>query len=309
MNEVVRQFLSDYLRDHRAEVVARATDWVVGEARDLQGKRPREETQRLVEKVVGWNEALILQADSGPLTEFIGFVTSYRAASEFHISTLLRGFCSFRAAMAELLAPPRVDAELAFHSLRIVEDAYHTAIFQMGDEYVGKLNRTLVQRRQQLEEDLAKVAEQHQREFQEAMALIHRQQDLLHQVSLPMIRVFQGVLVLPVIGELSAERAQELIQRLLEAIVSNRVQIAILELTGLPTVNQVAAAALIKAGRAVRLIGARMLLVGISAQTAAALAMQSLEHELPQSFSTLADGLRVALREQGLEVRLTHPKQ
>jgi rsbT co-antagonist protein RsbR len=308
MNEVVRQFLFDYLRDHRAEVVARATDWVVGESRDLQGKRPREETQRLVEKVVGWNEALILRADSAPLSEFIGFVTSYRAASEFHISTLLRGFCSFRAAMAELLAPPRVDAALAFHSLRVVEDAYHTAIFQMSDEYVGKLNHTLVQRRQQLEEDLAKVAQEHQREFQEAMALIHRQQELLHQVSLPMIRVFQGVLVLPVIGELSAERAQELIQRLLEAIVSNRVRTAILELTGLPTVNQIAAAALIKAGRAVRLIGARMMLVGISAQTAAALAMQSLDDELPQSYSTLADGLRVALREQGLEVQLTHTK-
>lgn len=304
----VRLFLSDYLRERREEVIERATDWVVAQSKDLGGKRPREETRKLVDGVVRWNEALILRSDAVPLAEFIGFVTAYRAASEFQISTLLRGFCSFRAAMAELLAPPQVDPTQAFLALRVIDDAYLTAIFQMGDEYVAKLNRTIVERRQQLEADLARVAEQHQREYQDAMAMIHRQQDLLHKVSLPVITVFQGVLVVPVIGELSSERADDLIHRLLDAIVANRARVAILDLTGLPTVSEQAAQSLVKAARAIRLIGAKVLLVGISAATAATLATHSFEEELPQSFATLADGLRVALGEQGFTVERAKPK-
>ena len=80
------------------------------------------------------------------------------------------------------------------------------------------------------------MAAQHQLEFQEAMAVIHKQQDLLVKVSLPVISLFQGVLVVPLIGELSAERAEQLTYRLLDAIVRNRAQVAILDLTGLPSV-------------------------------------------------------------------------
>lgn len=307
-SDPVRQFLADYLREHRSTVIETATDWVVSQSRDLRGSRPREETRKLVDGVVRWNEALILRSDGVPLAEFIGFVTAYRAASEFHISTLLRGFCSFRAAIAELLAPPQVDAALAFRALRLVDDAYLTAIFQMGDEYVGKLNRTIVERRQQLEEDLARVAAEHQREHRQAMELIHRQQDLLHKVSLPVISVFQGVLVVPLIGELSTERADELIHRLLDAIVANRAHVAILDLTGLPVVSELAARAILRAAKAIGLIGAKVMLVGISASTAPALAEQCAGEALPASFATLADGLRVALSEQGFTVQRATPK-
>lgn len=303
MRESVEQVLATMLGERRAEVVERATDWVIAQARDLQGRRPRDETKRLVEGVVRWNEALILRKDSVPLAEFIGFVTAYRASSEFHISTLLRGFCSFRAAMAELLAPPRVDPTTAYSCLRIVDDAYLTAIFQMGDEYVNKLNRTILERRAQLEADLARVAAQHDREFQEALAVIQKQRDLLHEVSLPVISVFHGVLVVPLIGELSAERADELIHRLLVAIVDNRAKVAILDLTGLPFVDQVAARALLKAAGAVGLIGATVMLAGLSPATATELIHQSEGAALPASHATLADALRVALRAQGYEVQ------
>jgi len=132
------------------------------------------------------------------------------------------------------------------------------------------------------------------------MAVIHKQQDLLVKVSLPVISLFQGVLVVPLIGELSAERAEQLTYRLLDAIVRNRAQVAILDLTGLPSVDEVAARALIRAARAILLIGARVMLVGISAVMAQSLTSQSLE--LPPCYATLADGLRVALHEQGYEV-------
>lgn len=303
MSDSVLQFLAVFLQDHHREVIERATDWVIAQARDLQGQRPREETRRLVEGVVRWNEALILRADSVPLAEFIGFVTAYRASSEFHISTLLRGFCSFRAAMAELLSPPNVEPQLAFSCLRVVDDAYLTAIFQMGDEYVDKLNRTITERRAQLEADLQRVAAEREREFQEAMTVIQKQRSLLHEVSLPVISVFQGVLVMPLIGELSAERADELIHRLLTSIVEHRAKVAILDLTGLPQIDEMAAESLLKTSRAIRLIGSSVMLVGLSPALAIELSRRSQHTALPPCHATLAEGLRIALRTQGYEVQ------
>lgn len=303
MSDSVLQFLAVFLQDHHREVIERATDWVIAQARDLQGQRPREETRRLVEGVVRWNEALILRADSVPLAEFIGFVTAYRASSEFHISTLLRGFCSFRAAMAELLSPPNVAPQLAFSCLRVVDDAYLTAIFQMGDEYVDKLNRTITERRAQLEADLQRVAAEREREFQEAMTVIQKQRSLLHEVSLPVISVFQGVLVMPLIGELSAERADELIHRLLTSIVEHRAKVAILDLTGLPQIDEMAAESLLKTSRAIRLIGSSVMLVGLSPALAIELSRRSQHTALPPCHATLAEGLRMALRTQGYEVQ------
>lgn len=303
MSDSVLQFLAVFLQDHHQEVIERATDWVIAQARDLQGQRPREETRRLVEGVVRWNEALILRADSVPLAEFIGFVTAYRASSEFHISTLLRGFCSFRAAMAELLSPPNVEPQLAFSCLRVVDDAYLTAIFQMGDEYVDKLNRTITERRAQLEADLQRVAAEREREFQEAMTVIQKQRSLLHEVSLPVISVFQGVLVMPLIGELSAERVDELIHRLLTSIVEHRAKVAILDLTGLPQIDEMAAESLLKTSRAIRLIGSSVMLVGLSPALAIELSRRSQHTALPPCHATLAEGLRMALRTQGYEVQ------
>jgi rsbT co-antagonist protein RsbR len=303
MSDSVLQFLAVFLQDHHQEVIERATDWVIAQARDLQGQRPREETRRLVEGVVRWNEALILRADSVPLAEFIGFVTAYRASSEFHISTLLRGFCSFRAAMAELLSPPNVEPQLAFSCLRVVDDAYLTAIFQMGDEYVDKLNRTITERRAQLEADLQRVAAEREREFQEAMTVIQKQRSLLHEVSLPVISVFQGVLVMPLIGELSAERADELIHRLLTSIVEHRAKVTILDLTGLPQIDEMAAESLLKTSRAIRLIGSSVMLVGLSPALAIELSRRSQHTALPPCHATLAEGLRMALRTQGYEVQ------
>jgi rsbT co-antagonist protein RsbR len=302
MIEAARQFLDDFLREHREEVIDAATDWVVAQAKDLRGQRPRQETRRLVAGVVAWNEALILRRDSAPLTAFIEHVTTMRASSEFHISTLLRGFGSFRAAMADLVAPPRVDGSLAFFCLRLVDEAYTAAIFAMGDEYVGKLNSTIVERRRQLEVELAEVAEQRRREHERAMAVIHEQAELLRKVSLPILKVWQGVLVLPLIGDLSAERAAALTERLLDAIVLHRARFIILDITGMSSVDEAAAAGLWKALRATRLLGATGMLVGVSPDTAAALSRSSPGPVDAPTFCSLGDGLLVALKQQGLQV-------
>ena len=257
----------------------------------------------MVEGVVRWNEALILRADSVPLAEFIGFVTAYRASSEFHISTLLRGFCSFRAAMAELLSPPNVEPQLAFSCLRVVDDAYLTAIFQMGDEYVDKLNRTITERRVQLEADLQRVAAEREREFQEAMTVIQKQRSLLHEVSLPVISVFQGVLVMPLIGSIDSDRARQIIETLLSGIAAQRARLALLDITGVRTVDTHVASTLLHAARAAKLLGAEVILTGINAEVASALVKLGIGLGDIVTRSTLESGIAYAYEALNLNRR------
>lgn len=302
MEGVARQFIADFLAARREEVIDVATDWVIAQAKDLRGQRPREETRQLVSGVVGWNEGLIVQDDAGPLAAFIEHVTTLRASSEFHISTLLRGFGSFRAAMARLLQPPAVDAAVAYACLILIDNAYATGIFQMSDEYVGKLNHTILERRRQLELELATVAEQRHREHEQALGVISDQRELLRKVSLPILKVFQGVLVLPLIGDLSSERASAMIERILDAVSAHRASCVILDITGLSVVDQAAAAGLHKAMRATRLLGAQGMLVGVSAATAAALSRTTAEPLNAPTFASLGDGLVSALKQQGLQI-------
>ena len=304
MFQSVQLFLAEFLAGNRVEIVEVATDWVIAEAVDLKGARPREETRRLVERVFSWNAALLLRSDEAPLIEFIGFVTTFRASSEFHISTLLRGFGSFRAALAQVLAPPRVEPALAFASLVKADEAYGRAIFLMADEYVAKLNHTIIQRRQELE----LLALQRQREFDEALGIIHAQEELLRTVSLPIIRIWDGVLVVPLIGELTPERSSDLLLKLLEMVVAERARVVILDITGLQSMDAAAARGLGKVAQAARLLGARAQLVGVSAAAAATLArLAASMTELP-AFATLADGLRLALGTQGYQIIKTLPR-
>lgn len=307
MQGAARKFLSEFLASRREEVIDAATDWVIAQAKDLRGQRPREETRSLVAGVVGWNEALIVRGDPGPLQSFIAHATTLRAASEFHISTLLRGFGSFRAAMADLIAPPAVDGSLAYACLQLLDDAYATAIFQMGDDYVGKLNRTVHERKNQLEIELAAIAEQRRTEHEQAMSVIGAQRELLAKVSLPVLRVFQGVLVMPLVGDLSTDRALTMTERLLDAVVLHRARCVILDITGLSTVDELAAAGLYRALRALRLLGASGMLVGVSPAAASALVRATAEPLDVPTFSSLGDGLVGALKQQGLQIlRPTH---
>lgn len=298
----VASCLHSLFTERRAELVDRATDWVYQTAFDLKGTRPKDETRKLTDKLADCYADLFSQNDDGPLGRFVEFATAYRADSEFRVSTLLRGFGSIRTAAAELIAPPQFDAATAFATLRVLDDAYGMVVFQVGDQYVEKLNATILQRRRELEENLERVAADRKREHAAALAEIARQRVLLNQVSLPIITVLSGVLVVPLIGELQNDRSEELMSRFLDAIVEHKTHTAILDLTGLSAVSELAARSILQTARAISLLGTRVLLVGITAHTAVALSQHVSEQALPPCFPTLADGLRRALATKGLAI-------
>ena len=301
--------LAPLLQQHRAQIVERATDWVVAAAVDLQGKRPRAETQRLVERVVAWNEALLLHGDDAPLLAFIEFVTTFRAESEFRVSTLLKGFASFRMAMGMLLTEQSVEPLRAVRLLQRIDEAYLTAIFAMTDEYVRKLNHTIVQRRAELERELAALTALRSRELDERAALIAMQHEVLQQVSLPVVRVFAGVLVLPLIGLMYEERATQMLERLLAEVAKEHAQVVIVDITGMIEVEETALLSLQRAMTAVGLLGAKGMIVGITSEMAIRLVkMPQFKAKALRTYASLDEGLRVALQLVGFGItRLDAP--
>ena len=304
-----RVALASILDRHRAAITDAATDWVIAQALDLRGQRPREETHRLVTRVVAWNEALLLHADDRPLNEFIQLVTTLRASSEFRVSTLLRGFVSFRKALPRWLTPPDVELDTALAVLQLVDDAYFAAIFRMTDEYVQKLNHTVIERRQVLEHELAELTAQRLQELDHARRIIDQQEESLNRVSLPILQVWDGVLVLPLIGELTSARAAALIQRMLSAVVEKRARLAILDVTALPTMGEQTAALLSRTMQAIQVIGARGMIVGMSPEVAGEVTKLQVDLSGVRTYRTLADGLLAAQQDRLSSFATSQPRQ
>jgi rsbT co-antagonist protein RsbR len=302
MDDASRGLLSALLERHRAEIVDRGTDWVRQQAIDLGSRRPREETRKLVERVVSSQSAALLVGDDSPLEEFIELVTSLRSSSEFHVSTVLRGLLSFRRGLEDVLRAAKTDFGAALDLLAAVDEVAQGAVFRAADVYTEKLNGTILRRRAELERDLARVTAAKEQELDEKARTIDAQREQLNALSSPVIRIWDGILVAPLMGELDPERAAAVRERVLEAVMKTRARAVLVDITGLTVTDENLASEILRIVKSVRLIGAETMLVGISPQGARALAAIHVNLGDIRSFATLHDGLRAAFQSAGLRV-------
>ena len=128
--------------------------------------------------------------------------------------------------------------------------------------------------------------------------VISRQQQELLELSTPVIELWSGILALPLIGTLDSARTQIVMENLLERIVSSGAETAIIDITGVPTVDTLVAQHLIKTVSAARLMGADCILSGIRPQIAQTIVHLGLELNVI-SKATMADALALALRRAG----------
>jgi anti-anti-sigma regulatory factor len=119
---------------------------------------------------------------------------------------------------------------------------------------------------------------------------------LIEELSTPIIKVWDGVLLLPVIGSLSRERADLMTAALLRAVVERRAHVVILDVTGARTLDADVVQHLTRAAAAVRLMGAECILTGIGAGVARTLVRSGLDLTGIEMRRTLADGLDSATR-------------
>jgi rsbT co-antagonist protein RsbR len=128
--------------------------------------------------------------------------------------------------------------------------------------------------------------------------VITRQQQELLELSTPVVALWDGILALPLIGTLDSARTQIVMESLLERIVTSGAEIAIIDITGVPTVDTLVAQHLIKTISAARLMGADCILSGIRPQIAQTIVHLGLELNVV-SKATMADALALALRRTG----------
>ncbi len=128
--------------------------------------------------------------------------------------------------------------------------------------------------------------------------VIQRQQDELLELSTPVVTLWQGVLALPLIGTLDSNRTQVVMESLLETIVATGAQIAIIDITGVPTVDTLVAQHLLKTVSAARLMGADCIISGIRPQIAQTIVHLGVELNVI-SKSNMADAFALALRRTG----------
>jgi rsbT co-antagonist protein RsbR len=139
--------------------------------------------------------------------------------------------------------------------------------------------------------------------FQKAREqVISRQQAEMLELSTPVVQLWDGVLALPLIGTLDSRRTQSVMEALLQRIVETGSEFAIIDITGVPTVDTLTAQHLIKTITATRLMGAECIISGIRPQIAQTIVHLGVDLGDVTTKSSLAGALALALRKRGLTV-------
>jgi rsbT co-antagonist protein RsbR len=137
--------------------------------------------------------------------------------------------------------------------------------------------------------------------------VINRQQAELLELSTPVVKLWDGILALPLIGTLDSARTQTVMESLLQEIVRTGAELAIIDITGVPTVDTLTAQHLLKTVTAARLMGADCIISGIRPQIAQTIVHLGVELGDVTTRASLASALKVGLQRAGLAVMRAAP--
>ena len=135
--------------------------------------------------------------------------------------------------------------------------------------------------------------------------VIMRQQQELLELSTPVVKLWDSVLAVPMIGTLSSTRTQLVLESLLQRIVDTGSQLAIIDITGVPTVDTLVAQHLLKSVTAIRLMGADCIISGVRPQIAQTIVHLGIDLQGVTTKASLADALALAMKLVGYTVTRT----
>jgi rsbT co-antagonist protein RsbR len=261
--------MAAFMRDHQEKVVGRWSELV---AAGLRGRSSVVEVRRELEEIY----SLVLRAMSdvdehaaGELRAVLAELSRSRARNGFTPSETVLSVFSLKDAVFELVADiaELVPEFLAFS--RMIDD-------------LGLLTfETYASAREQILAD-------------QAVSMM--------ELSTPVVRLWDGIIAVPLVGTLDSARAQLVMEKLLETLVATGADHAVLDITGVPTVDTEVAQHLLKTVNAARLLGAECTVSGIRPQVAQTIVALGIEFGDIATKATLADALAHALRCAGLKV-------
>jgi rsbT co-antagonist protein RsbR len=132
--------------------------------------------------------------------------------------------------------------------------------------------------------------------------LIIRQQADMLEISTPVVKLWDGILALPIIGTLDSARTQVVMENLLQAIVDTGSEVAIIDITGVPTVDTLVSQHLLKTVSAAQLMGADCIISGIRPQIAQTIVHLGVDLSGVTTKATLEEAFKLALRKTGASV-------
>jgi rsbT co-antagonist protein RsbR len=266
--------MAAYMRDHQDKVVSRWTELVVA---GLRGRSSAAEVRRELEDLY----SLLTGAMSGPDESAAGeqAVGELRAAlAELSRSRARNGFTPGETALGMFALKDAV-YELVAESADLIPD--YLAFSRMVDDLALHTFETYAAAREQIIADQA-----------EAML----------ELSTPVVRLWEGIIAVPLVGTLDSARTQLVMEKLLETLVATGADHAVLDITGVATVDTEVAQHLLKTVSAARLLGAECIVSGIRPQVAQTIVSLGIEFGDIATKATLADALAHALRSTGQKV-------
>ncbi len=138
---------------------------------------------------------------------------------------------------------------------------------------------------------------------QERERVIRQQQEAIRELSTPVLQVRERLLILPIIGVLDSQRARQLTEQLLRGIRANRAKVVVIDITGVPTIDSTVANHLVQTVEASRLMGASVIITGLSSEIAQTLVTIGVDLSKVNAVGDLQGGIEEAERLLGYEVR------
>lgn len=132
--------------------------------------------------------------------------------------------------------------------------------------------------------------------------LIHEQQKAIMETSVPVVKLWDGILLVPLVGMLDSTRTQQMMEAMLTAMEETQARIAILDISGIPIVDSLVARHFITAANAIRLMGGDCIITGIRSRISQTLVQLGIDLSNIITRTTLADGLQHALEKTGKSI-------
>ena len=140
---------------------------------------------------------------------------------------------------------------------------------------------------------------------QERERIIRQQQEAIRELSTPVLQVRERLLILPIIGVIDSQRARQLTEQLLRGIRTNRAKVVVVDITGVPTIDSTVANHLVQTVEASRLMGASVIITGLSSEIAQTLVTIGVDLRKVNAVGDLQGGIEEAERQLGYKVIMT----
>jgi rsbT co-antagonist protein RsbR len=201
--------------------------------------------------------------------------------------------------LSERIIPRGVETHEVVGIVLLLRDVLARSLFEKYREDFDLLNRVL----DAYEPAANRIANTVAVSFvEERERVIRQQQDALLELSTPVLQVRERLLILPIIGVLDNQRAQQLTEQLLHGIRAHRAKLVVIDITGVPDVDEAVANSLVNTVTASRLMGADVIITGLSAEIAQTLVTIGVDLSKMHTVGDLQGGIEEAERQLGFKV-------